>query len=98
MRFTAKQTEKFFHDQLEVLGLTQAELGARVGFTPADISRYKSQKQRPRIEHIERLATALELDVLSVMIGLGAIDPDGVTTPKIVKSSKGKVRSINWKR
>ena len=96
MRYTAKQTEKFFIEQLEFLGITQAELGERAGFTPADISRYKSQKQRPRIEHIEQLAIALELDVISVMIGLGALDPQGLATPKVDRASKGKVRSIKW--
>lgn len=98
MRNNASQTEKFFADQLEVLGLTQAELAERAGFTPADISRYKSQKQRPRIEHIEQLAEALEVSVLEVMVGIGAIDPAQLSKPVVTRNSKGKVRSIKWEK
>ena len=98
MRYTPRQTEKFFIERLEALEITQAELGIRAGFTAADISRYKQQKQRPRIEHIEQLALALELDVLTVMIGLGAIDPDAVTTPTVVKAPRGKSGKIKWNR
>lgn len=98
MKYTPEQTDKFFRDRLEVLGITQAELAERAGFTPADISRYKSQRQRPRIENIEALAEALELDVLTVMIGLGAINPQGLATPKVVAHSKGKITKITWPR
>lgn len=98
MRNTPKQTEDFFLERLDFLGITQAELGVRAGFTAADISRYKQQKQRPRIEHIEQLALALELDVLTVMIGLGAIDPEAITTPTVVKKAKGKAARIKWSR
>lgn len=98
MRYTPAQTEEFFLQRLDILGITQAELGIRAGFTAADISRYKQQKQRPRIEHIEQLALALELDVIAVMIGLGAIDPDAVTTPTVVSKAKGKASRIKWSR
>jgi transcriptional regulator with XRE-family HTH domain len=60
----------------------------------ADVSRYKQHKQRPRIDQVERLAAALEVDVLEVLIGLGAIDPSAKTTPEVKKSKRSA--SASW--
>jgi hypothetical protein len=35
---------------------------------------------------------AMEIDVLTLLIGLGAIDPDAVTTPKVLPNKK----TIKW--
>ena len=98
MRYPPERTAMWLGDHLDRLGLTQAELAERAGFTAADISRYKSQKQRPRVEHLERFAEALEVDVLEVLIGLGAIDPDAVTTPVVTRKVNAKSSRVKWTR
>jgi len=85
MKYTAEQTNQFFEDRLEVLGITQAELATRAGITPADVSRYKAGKQKPAIDNIERLADALGTDVITLMIGLGAADPEGKFVPRVIQ-------------
>lgn len=94
MKLTSNQTAIWFASRLEVLGLSQEQLADRAGMSPADVSRYKQHKQRPRIDQVDRLAAALEVDVLEVLIGLGAIDPTADTTPKISGSKKS--RSAQW--
>ena len=90
MKFTPAQTERFFMGRLKELGITQTELGIKGGFTSADISNYKQQKQRPRVEAVERLALALEVDVITLLIGLGAIDTKNAIRPAPVRKSRTK--------
>jgi transcriptional regulator with XRE-family HTH domain len=90
MKFTPAQTERFFMGRLKELGITQTELAIRAGFTQADISKYKKQKQRPRVEAVERLALALEVDVITLLIGLGAIDTKNAIRPAPVRKSRTK--------
>jgi transcriptional regulator with XRE-family HTH domain len=90
MKFTPAQTERFFVGRLKELGITQTELGIKGGFTSADISNYKQQKQRPRVEAVERLALALEVDVITLLIGLGAIDTKKTIRPAPVRKSRTK--------
>ena len=94
MKYNAKQTEAFFLDRYEELGLNQTEVAAKSGIAISDLSRYKSQKGRPRLEQLERLAEALEVDVLTLLIGLGALDPKGSAMPKVVK--EGKNTKVIW--
>ena len=61
--------------------------------TAADISRYKRQKQYPHSENLERMAVALEVDVLTLLIGLGAIDGKAVTS-KVPNKSRAKDMGI----
>jgi transcriptional regulator with XRE-family HTH domain len=90
MKFTPAQTERFFVGRLKELGITPTELAIRAGFTQADISRYKQQKQRPRIEVIEQFSLALEVDVITLLIGLGAIDTKNAIRPAPVRKSRTK--------
>ena len=91
IRFSAEETSKWFGLRLEFLGINQVELGVKAGIDQSDISRYKAQKGRPRIELIERLALALEVDVLTLMIAIGAITADFPTTPPIIKGQSNYV-------
>src|SRR3954468_14449885 len=47
--------------QRHALGLTQAELGARVGCSVAAIRKFEAGQRRPSSQIAERLAAALEL-------------------------------------
>lgn len=88
MKFTSEQTSKWFGERLEFLGINQVQLGDRAGIDESDISRYKSQKGRPRIELVDRLADALEVDIIALLIALGAVEADAKTTPRIIEGKK----------
>lgn len=47
----------------ENAGLTQTELGEKVGVSGVAIMRYEKNKRQPRIEHLQRIADALEVPV-----------------------------------
>lgn len=96
VKLTAAQTAEWLAARLEELGLTQEELAARAGVTAPDISRYKNHKQRPRIDQVEKIASALEVNVMDMLIGLGAIDPDAETTPRIAKGER--LSTVKWVR
>lgn len=96
MKFTAEQTAQWLSDRLDHLGISQEVLAIRAGITPADISRYKNHKQRPRIDQVEKLAAALEVNVMDMLIGLGAIDPEADTTPKIARGER--LSTVRWRR
>lgn len=87
MKKSPAETSKWFASRLDALGLSQTEFSEVTGMTQAAVSRYKSQKQFPRITELDVLAEALGCNVIELLIGLGAIDPDAPTTPKF---SKGK--------
>lgn len=88
MKFTAEQTHKWFGERLEFLGINQEQLSKKAGIAESDVSRYRSQKGRPRIELIDRLAEALEVDIIALLIALGAVEADGKTTPRIIEGKK----------
>lgn len=94
MKLSPVQTAQWLGERLSYLGLTQEELAERAGITPADVSRYKNHKQRPRIDQVEKLAAALEVNVMDMLIGLGAIDAKADTTPKIAKGEK--LSTVKW--
>ena len=43
-------------------GLTQKELGNLCGIDEANIRKYELEKQKPRLETLEKIALALEID------------------------------------
>jgi transcriptional regulator with XRE-family HTH domain len=88
MKFTADQTSQWIGLRLEFLGINQEQLGKKAGIAESEISRYKAQKARPRVELLDRMADALEIDIISLLIALGAIDADAKTTPKIIEGKK----------
>lgn len=91
MKFTEEKTNKWVEARLTHLGLTQDEFAAKAGISKSDISRYKQQKARPRIEHVEKIAKAFGVDVLTVMIVFGAVEPDGELIPRIEPGQKNTI-------
>jgi len=88
MKFTPAQTERFFMKRLEVLGLTQAELARKIKVTPAELTRYKQRKRSPQVNHLEKIAAVLEVDVVTLLIGLGAIDTKAAIKQTLVTKSQ----------
>ena len=82
MKWTEAETSAWFEDRCRILEITQAEFAHRVGITAADLSRYKSRKQEPRVAAIEKIAQVSGFSIVDVMIAMGFIDPSASTTPK----------------
>lgn len=53
----------------EEVGLTQEELGNRLGVTGVTIMRYEKGTRQPRIEQLEAIAEALDVSVTSLLFG-----------------------------
>lgn len=92
---TAEQTADWITSRLEALGMNQEELAAAAGIAPANLSRYKRHIQRPGIDQVQRLALALGVDVVTMLVELGAIDPDAESTPQIHLSGGGG-GTVTW--
>ena len=69
------------------LGVTQSELASRIGISTADMSRYRSRKQTPRIPIVEKIALALGRTLDEVLIQMGEIDKN---SPALVKGASSK--------
>ena len=94
MKKNARQSSEWFQSRLDELGMTQKELAEKSGIIQADVSRYKNQKQLPRITQLDRLAEVLDVNIVELLIGLGAIDPDAPTTPKVKKGKR--ISRVDW--
>lgn len=48
-------------------GLTQKELGDKLGITYQQIGQYENGKRKPKLETLQRIADALEIEMLSLL-------------------------------
>jgi transcriptional regulator with XRE-family HTH domain len=77
MRATAGQSNAWLRSRMAELNITSLEeLGERCGSDKGNLSRVFSQKQRPRVDALEPLATALQVNVYEVLVRIGAVDTD----------------------
>jgi len=95
MKMTPQETSDWFTLRYEYLGLTQEEFAEKVNISGGNISRYKQQKVKPRIEQVESLAEAFEVNLLTLLIVLGVVDPDSTRLPQLVKGQKNS--KVIWK-
>ena len=95
MIFTAQQTTKWIESRLAFMGINQSEFALKAGIEPADISRYKLQKAEARMDNVTAMALAFGIDIISMLIILGLIDPDGTATPRLIEGEKNS--KIVWK-
>lgn len=59
----------------ENAGLTQVELGEKIGITGVAIMRYEKGKRQPSLEQLHRIADALKIDIYDLIdSGFGALD------------------------
>ncbi|PRH05445.1 hypothetical protein C6T60_14640 [Burkholderia multivorans] len=73
------------------LKLSQAELAARVGIAPTQLSRYEMGKNRPRPEMIQRLAEALDVLPEWLETGEGSVNDIERDDP----NQRGRVVTVN---
>ena len=88
MKLTPDQSVKWFGLRLAFLGVTQVQVALMADVETADFTRYKKHNMLPRIDKVESLAATLGVDVLTVLIALGAVDPDAPTSPPLVHGKK----------
>lgn len=50
-------------------GLTQKELGIKLGVSAAMIAQYESKKRKPKIDTIQKIATALNISIGELLSG-----------------------------
>lgn len=48
-------------------GLTQSQLGDMLGITPQAVAQYENGKRNPKIETLQKIADALEVNVLNLI-------------------------------
>ena len=65
---TAKEIGIGIKNARLTVGITQAELARRLGVTPQAISQYERGIKKPKIETIEKIADALEIDTYLLFI------------------------------
>lgn len=70
--------------------MTQKELGDKLGVSPVMISQYESDKRKPKIETLERVATALNVPISAFL--------DGLSEPQHIKSVWEWIQSNDEKR
>ena len=56
-----------------ILGMSQAELAARAGIRPNQVSRYETGQVLPQLTQLGRLLGALELDVVDFFLFFAAV-------------------------
>ena len=88
-RRTPEQTTTWFDERMADLGFTQDTLAQRSGMAAPNISRYRSQKQVPSARMAQQLAAALQVDIVTLFIELGALDPDDPSLPTITITRRG---------
>jgi len=81
---TLPSTEKLqarIRQRMESKGLTQGALAERAALTPPSLSRILSADREVKIEHIVKIAQALEEPVAALLLGTDAADLLGTSVP-----------------
>jgi repressor LexA len=73
-------------------GLTQEQLAERTGTTKATISKFERSTNRPKIDWIEKLAAALEVDAEELAFDRGRVGRPVTMMPVI-----GMIAAGNWR-
>lgn len=81
--------------RMEQLGIASMdELAELCGSDKGNLSRIFHQKQRPRVDALEPLASGLEVSVYELLVRIGAVDPK-VDQPPTVRRSGQKI-TFTW--
>lgn len=77
--------------ELEIASLH--DLAERAGTDKGNLSRIFRQLQRPRVDALEPLAAALEINVYELLVRIGAVDPDRHDIPGTAREEQALVYS-----
>ena len=78
-------------------GVTQEELGKKLGVSPSFVAQYETGKRNPKIETLQNLANALGVPVQELVKDWSAMDPEDVKDAIVYGGPIGKVAE-NMKR
>lgn len=71
----------YIRELREKMGLQQNQLAEKAGISPAALSLIENgERKRPTLVVLRKLATALEIDVVELMVNGGLIDPEEAST------------------
>ena len=73
-------------DELEIGSLE--ELAELCGSDKGNLSRIFRQIQKPRVDALEPLASALEISVYELLVRIGAVDPSADQPPRVRRGEK----------
>ena len=95
MYATPKQSAAWLKDRMAAQGYRSLdELAGAAATDKGNLSRIFRQLQRPRVDALEPLASALEVSVYELLVRIGAVDPDRDDVPKV---SRGKgATTFTW--
>ena len=74
---------KRIREARKLAGLTQKQLGERLGVSESAVAQYESGQRVPKVDTLQRIAAALDIPLAS-LLGIGALI-DGVYTTDEVK-------------
>lgn len=75
----------------ERAGITQVELGDKIGVSGVAIMRYEKDTRQPRLETLQRIAAALGVPVQELVEDWSAMDPEDVKDALVYGGPIGKV-------
>lgn len=69
-------------------GLTQRDLAEKSGMATGTVQQYELGKRQPRIEQLQKIADALDVDISYLMNGANDFDPENFIGQQIRKNRK----------
>jgi transcriptional regulator with XRE-family HTH domain len=91
---TPKQSAQWLRMRMDECGYTSLDdLAVVAGIDKGNVSRIFRQLQRPRVDVLELLASALQVNVYELLIQMGVVDPDRRDVPP-VQPARGRVRAV----
>lgn len=90
MYATPEQSAAWLKSRMQSLDISSLDdLAELAGTDKGNLSRIFRQLQRPRVDALEPLASALEVSVYELLVRIGAVDPDRDDVPQVSRSKAG---------
>jgi transcriptional regulator with XRE-family HTH domain len=92
---TPEQSQAWLRHRMSELGYTSLEeVATAAGTDKGNLSRVFRQLQYPRVDALEPLAAALDVNIYELLIRIGAVDPARKDVPPVTRSQS----ALKWPR
>jgi transcriptional regulator with XRE-family HTH domain len=81
-------------DLRELRGLTQSEMGARSGISPAAISHFETGQRVPSLDSLVKLSDALGVSV-DVLLGRASVEAGAHVDPVFLQASRADAETLD---